>query len=32
MNSDTEVSHTRRAPKRSDIQPVNGITTASASR
>ena len=31
-NSATETIHTRLAPKRSDIQPVSGITVASASR
>ncbi len=30
-NSATDTIHTRLAPKRSDIQPVSGITTASAS-
>jgi hypothetical protein len=30
-NSATEVIQTDFAPKRSDIQPVSGITTASAS-
>jgi hypothetical protein len=31
-NSATEVIHTCLAPKRSDAQPVSGITVASASR
>jgi hypothetical protein len=31
-NSATEIIHIRSAPKRSDAQPVSGITVASASR